>query len=77
MVYRFQYDMLSRPFRIIRNLARAVRSMAGEALFRCFFFEACIFTLYIFLGAFVVPFALVLGFYKIVRHVLAKVGVGA
>ncbi|SOC57357.1 hypothetical protein SAMN05421509_10950 [Chromohalobacter canadensis] len=74
MVYRFQYDVLARPCRIVRNLARAIRSIAGEALFRCFFFEACIFALYILLGALVVPFALVLGFYKVVRYVLAKVG---
>ncbi len=77
MVYRFQYDVLARPCRIVRNLAKAVRSIAGEALFRCFFFEACIFTLYIFIGTLVVPFALALGFYKIVRYVLAKVGGGA
>lgn len=48
MVYRFQCDLLARVFRSIRSWSRTVRRGVGEALFRCYFFEACILVLYFF-----------------------------
>jgi len=69
MVYRFQCGSLGRVCQSIRNWRGGVRKGVAEALFRCCFFEVCILALYIFLGVLVVPFAMVLGLYKLIRYV--------
>lgn len=74
MRYRVRCDTLLKSFIFIKSWGGAILRMVGETFFRCYFFETCILVLYILLGVLVVPWALVFGFYKIVRYLLAKAG---